>query len=75
MRVYTLELTETELACGVTLDQVADVMPRVLVRDGRLFLPANTPPALGKAVARCVFADEPHSFIGITLGMPVYRLT
>ena len=24
MNVYTLELTETELACGVTLDAVAD---------------------------------------------------
>ena len=74
MTHYTLELTETELACGVTLEQVADVLPRVLVRDGRLFLPANTPPALGNAVARCVFAGEPHTFSGFALGMPVYRL-
>lgn len=74
MAHYTLELTEIELACGVTLEQVSDVMPRVLVRDGRLFLPANTPPALGKAVARCVFADKPHTFSGIALGMPAYRL-
>lgn len=75
MRVYTLELTEIERACGVTLEQVADVMPRVLVRDGHVFLPANTPPALGKAVARCVFADKPHTFTGLSLGMPAYRLT
>ena len=74
MAHYTLELTEIELACGVTLEQVADVLPRVLVRDSRLFLPANTPPALGKAVARCVFADKPHTFSGFALGMPVYRL-
>ena len=75
MANYTLVLTEIELACGVTLEQVADVMPRVLVRDDRLFLPANTSPALGKAVARCVFADKPHTFTGLSLGMPAYRLT
>lgn len=75
MRVYTLELTEMEIACGVTLEQVADATPRVLSRDGHLFLPANTPPALGKAVARCVFADKPHAFTGLSLGMPAYKLT
>lgn len=73
MSVYKLELTETEVACGVTLEKVQEVLPKVLVRNGRVILPEFTPPALCGAVARCVFAGSAE-FSGLnSLGMPVYR--
>lgn len=35
MRIYTLELTATEKACGVTLDAVAELLPKVLLQGDR----------------------------------------
>lgn len=56
MAAYTLTLSETETACGVTLDAVADLLPRGAFFGETFFLPANTPPALGTATARAAFA-------------------
>lgn len=74
MHTYTLELTPIEIACGVTLEQVADLMPKILLRDGRAYLPENTPPALCGAVARCAFGG-PAQFVGISkaTGYPIYE--
>lgn len=67
------ELTEIEIAAGVTLDQVAQVLPKALLRDERVILPADTAPALAGSVARCVFG-EPAEYAGHNqLGLPVYR--
>lgn len=73
MNNYTLELSEIEIACGVTLEQVQDLLPKVLVREGAVIFPKYTGPALCGAVARCALAT-PAQFAGLnSLGMPVYR--
>ena len=76
MNVYTLELTETELACGVTLDAVADELPRggfFGAPGEQLFMVSdNVGPALAGAVARCAFAG-PAVYVGMTNGYPCYQ--
>lgn len=73
MSYYKLELTEIEVACGVTLEQVQEVLPKVLVRNERVIFPKFTPPALCGAVARCALAENAE-FAGLnSLGLPVYR--
>lgn len=72
MNTYKLELTEIESACGVTLGQVAEVLPKVAMRGDYVLIPKDTPPALAGAVARCAFAG-PVKFRGLNdYGMPVY---
>lgn len=67
------ELTDTEIACGITLEQVAEVLPKTLVQPDRAILPAGTAPALASSVARCVFG-EPAVYAGHNdLGLPVYQ--
>lgn len=73
MNTYKLELTEIEEYCGVTLEEVAEVLPKVLVRNDQVFLPEHVGPALAGAVARCALAG-PVEFVGInTLRQPIYR--
>lgn len=72
-KTYVHVLTEIEIACGVTLEQVYDLRPRVLVREDRVFVPAETPPALASSTARMAFGG-PAKFAGLNqLGMLVYR--
>lgn len=76
MNIYTHTLTDIEIACGVTLEQVQQVLPRVLLRDGgaRVVMPIHTPPALASSVARCAFSGAEAEFAGTNaLGNPVYR--
>lgn len=73
MARITHTLTDTEIACGITLDQVAELLPKVLIRNNRVIVPADTPPALATSVARCAFG-EPAVYTGHNeLGLPVYR--
>lgn len=65
MTRYTHELTATEIACGVTLDRVADELPRVLVRDHRVHIASDLSPALATSVARAAFGTADFEFIGI----------
>ena len=62
---YTLELTDIERACGVTLDQVAEVLPKVALRENwqerAVWVPdthngKSVSPALAGAVARAALA-------------------
>lgn len=69
----THELTEIEIACGVTLEQVAEMLPRVLVRDRRVIVPADTPPALAISVARCALGETAVYSGHNRLGLLVYR--
>lgn len=72
MREYKLELTEIEVACGVTLEQVAEVLPKVLMRNNACIIPGDVGPALAGAVARCAFA-EPAEFLAMNgLGQSIY---
>ncbi len=74
MTAITHTLTEIEAACGVTLEQVADLLPKGLfIKDGtRYVLPENTPPALGTSTARAAFG-RPAQFLALNqFGQPVY---
>lgn len=75
MSTYTHTLTETEIACGVTLDDVARELPRGLMIDNlTAFAVSNEcSPALAGSVARAAFGG-PVRFVGHnSLGMPIYR--
>lgn len=74
MNAYKLELTEIEVACGVTLEQVQEVLPMVYVTTDRLVIfPSGYSPALCGAVARCVFAGAKGEFKWFnSFGQPVY---
>lgn len=76
MKTYTLVLTPTEEACGVTLEQCADVLAQgAFFASGELWaMPGNTPPALAGAVARCAFGGPVEfSHINRQTGYVVYR--
>ncbi|AXH49817.1 hypothetical protein KNU02_gp92 [Gordonia phage Pleakley] len=77
---YTLELTDIERACGVTLDQVADVLPKVALRENwqerAVWVPdthngKSVGPALAGAVARAALAG-PVEFRSSRFGVLVY---
>lgn len=75
MSTYVHALTDVEIQCGVTLDQVAELLPRGLFFDNRqaFALPGDTAPALGSSTARSAFAGSAE-FVGMNpLGMQVYR--
>lgn len=77
MSTYIHVLTETERACGVTLEDVARELPRGLFidNDSAFVVAANVGPALGASIARCAFAGRPVRFSGLNgLGQPVYRV-
>ena len=59
------ELTATEAACGVTLNDVARELPRGVSLDNwqTFHVPANLPPALASAVARCALG-APVEYLG-----------
>lgn len=73
---YVHELSPIEIECGVTLELVAELLPKVLLIDSdkKVVFPFNTGAAMASSTARCVFAGEPAEFAGLNqLGQPVYR--
>lgn len=74
MKTYTHTITTLEAACGVTLEQVAELMPLILIaKDRKVILPVGTGPALSHSVARCALGEVRASFLGMSaLGNPVY---
>lgn len=69
------KLTPVEDQCGVTLTQVADLLPQILFIDqgSKLVFPARTSPALASSTARYAFRG-PAEFVGLNqLEQPVYR--
>lgn len=76
MHEYKHYLTDLEFACGVTLEQVAEVMPKVLLFDGdKVMIPRGTSPALATSVARCALACDSVDFVALSLAgeMPIYK--
>jgi hypothetical protein len=72
MATYKFELTEIEVSCGVTLEDVQRERPRALLLDGKCMVDIESP-ALAGAVARCAFGRA-ASFSGFnSLGYAVYR--
>lgn len=73
---YTLVLSEGEVACGVTEEQVAEVLPKgAFFSGGDVFaLPAGTPPALAGAAARVAFGGPAEfSHLNSLTKYPMYR--
>lgn len=67
-----IPLTETEIACGVTPEQVTATRAQSLVTNGRVVLPANTPPALAGAVAKQALGVDEVEHLGHNqIGYPV----
>lgn len=76
-QIYTHELTPIEIECGVTLDQVAAILPQVLmIEHGKMVvIPADISPALASSVARVAFGGREYEFSHLAVGnMPVYKL-
>lgn len=70
------ELTDIEVQCGVTLEAVRELLPKVLFRDvqqhQRAVFPLYTGAALASATARAGFGVR-AKFCGMNeLGQPVY---
>ncbi|ANA87133.1 hypothetical protein SEA_MINECRAFTSTEVE_100 [Gordonia phage MinecraftSteve] len=74
MSTYKLILSEIEESCGVTLEAVAELLPKVLVRDNKVYLPSGGSPALDGATARCALAEQVR-FVGISkhTGYTIYE--
>jgi len=74
MTTYTSHtLTELELACGVTLADVARELPRAYMpNSSTVVLPAGLSPALAGSVARCAIGACEYAGLN-ELGLPVYR--
>lgn len=65
-------LTETEVACGVTLSEVQALSHEVRTRAGHVVLPEGTQPELAAATARWVLGADAH-FLHLTArGQPIY---
>lgn len=74
MTHYKHTLTPIEVACGVTLEQVATVLAKVLVTKDKVFIPGDASPALAGSVARCAFAGAEVEFLGTnTMNHLIYR--
>ncbi len=67
-------LTDTEVACGVTMSAVKHEAARALYLpdSGRVMLADNIAPAVAGAAARLVLG-APARFRGMTSGYPVYE--
>ena len=75
----TFTLTDLELACSVTLADVARELPRAMIRENgaTVIIDGTLAPALGNAVARCAFGSHPYKYAGMNrdLGLAIYRAT
>lgn len=72
--MFTLELTDLEKACGVTLADVAALRPKGAFIGAFFYLPGDTPPALGRATACAAFGGPAEfSHISSVTGYIGYR--
>ena len=49
-----IELTELEIACGVTVDDVTELSKKTLVTDNKVVFPSNVFPAEASAFLRSI---------------------
>ncbi len=49
-----IELTELEIACGVTVDNIIELSKKTLVTDNKVVFPANVSPAEASAFLRSI---------------------
>ena len=57
------KLTEMEIACGVTVDDVIALSQKTLVTDNKVVFPADVSPAEASAFLRCI-GRENHVYSG-----------
>ena len=57
------KLTELEIACGVTVDDVTELSKKTLVTDNKVVFPANVSPAEASAFLRSI-GRENHVYSG-----------
>ena len=69
-----IELTELEIACGITVDDIIELSKKTLVTDNKVVFPANVSPAEASAFLRCI-GRENHVYSGreSVTGFFVYR--
>lgn len=69
-----IELTELEIACGVTVDDVTALSQKTLVTDNKVVFPADVSPAEASVFLRCI-GRENHVYSGreSVTGFFVYR--
>lgn len=73
MSTYVHTLTAIEVACGVTLEQVSDALPKCK-SNGLYVIVPDVPPALASSVARCYYGGVEVEFSHLALGkFPAYR--
>ena len=58
-----IELTELEIACGVTVDDIIELSKKTLVTDNKVVFPADVSPAETSAFLRCI-GRENHVYSG-----------
>lgn len=74
MSINSYVLTETEIACGVTLEQVAAELPRCVIRRaGTVIVSGALSPALAGSVARAALG-APVELDGLSLLGRVYSI-
>lgn len=59
-----IELTELEIACGVTVDDVTELSKNTLVTANKVVFPADVSPAEASAFLRCI-GRENHVYSGL----------
>ena len=57
------KLTELEIACGVTVDDIIELSKKTLVTDNKVVFPADVSPAEASAFLRCI-GRENHVYSG-----------
>ena len=69
-----IELTELEIACGVTVDDIIELSKKTLVTDNKVVFPADVSPAEASAFLHCI-GRENHIYSGreSVTGFFVYR--
>ena len=58
-----IELTELEIACGVTVDDIIELSKKTLVTANKVVFPANVSPAEASAFLRSI-GRENHVYSG-----------
>lgn len=70
---YIHTLTDIEIACGVTLEDVARELPRGVFRHEYFIVSEDIGPALAGSVARCAFGGATVEYVGRTTLGRAYR--
>lgn len=74
MSTYTHTLTELEIECGVTMEDVPRELARGVFRFEHFVVDKSLSPALAGSVARAAFGGKPVEYVGRTRLGRAYRV-